>query len=233
MATACGAAAPTAAPPIEGHASGPAAVAPTTPAPSIKWIDNGFDVTGLPAVTRDGTRVVFARHDSDGGRGNPNLRIVEVGRTDAIVEAIIVLRVDEVDDLFTSDGHHPKLDARMSAANTWLAKLHHEADLVALSHLPGLPAPADGTSRDLRVDWQHDHLRLLRGATVVHERETPATWRAEDHAMCGGCAEICHNPASVGEAYVDDVRRIALLVIRYEGTDTCWEPPDQLHVVSW
>jgi hypothetical protein len=43
----------------------------------------------------------------------------------------------------------------------------------------------------------------------------------------------CENPAKLGHAWVDADRRVALVEVIYNGTDLCWEPSPQLHVVSW
>src|SRR4051812_4180955 len=126
--------APAKQPPIEGHSTAPVR-APAGPAPSVVWIDNGFDANRLPAITGDGELVISAEIDSDGGRGNPNLRLVARDRHDAIANKITVLKVDEVDTMFDADGHHPKLDGRLQAANGWLAKLHAERGLVQLTAL--------------------------------------------------------------------------------------------------
>ncbi len=219
----------TAPPPvIAAHA--PPARAPTTPPPSVRWIDNGFELTQLPAITADGARIVVAEIAGDGGRGNPNLRIVARERTDAPVEKITVLRVDEVDTLFTPEGAHPQLDARLSAANTWLARLHHDAELVAL---PKLEVDAtDGYTQHaasagaVSLDWHADRLTIFDGGRPVHSRTTPSTWHAPREGSC-------ENPAKLGAAWVDLPRRIALVEIIYNGTDTCWEPSGQLHVISW
>lgn len=221
----CGAPAPTV---IEAKA--PARPAPSTPAPAVRWIDNGFDLTHLPAVTADGARVVLAEIDGDGGRGNPNLRLVARDRHDAVLEKITVLRVDEVDTVFTPEGAHPTLDVRMSAANAWLATLHRDAELV---ELPRLEVDAtDGYTQHaasaggVTLDWHADRLTITDHGAIVHARATPATW----HAARQGA---CENPSKLGGAWVDIARRVALVEVIYNGTDTCWEPSGQQHVISW
>ena len=52
--------------------------------------------------------------------------------------------------------------------------------------------------------------------------------------MCDQCnGEICHNPAFLDSAYLDAGRKTALLIVQYDGTDTCWEPAAQEHVIAW
>ena len=56
-------------PPLTGRA-------PDTPPPSVAWRGRDIAITGLPAIARDGSSIVIAHRDSDGGRGNPNLTLV-------------------------------------------------------------------------------------------------------------------------------------------------------------
>jgi hypothetical protein len=215
--------------PIEGHVTAPE-VRPTTPPPSVRWIDNGFDTTGLPAITTDGKLVVVAEIDQDGGRGNPNLHLVSRDRTDAFVEKITLLETDEVDVMFDPDGRHPKLDARISAANAWLAKLHARAGLVELPKLD--VDTSDGYTQHaasagvVELDWQNDVVTITYDKKLVTSHPSPPTWHAADH---GGCT----NPAKLGAAWVDIDHKLALVEIIYNGTDMCWEPSAQHHVVSW
>jgi hypothetical protein len=205
-------------------------VAPTTPPPSVAWIDNGFDTPGLPAVTADGTRIIAAEIESDGGRGYPNLRIVARDRSDAIVEQITILKIDEVDTMFDKDGQYPKLRARISAANTWLANLHRTQNLMPLPklQLEGGDAYAQHTARAgaVQLDWSKDLVTIRNAAGVVATHPSPATWQAAGH-------DGCSNPAKLGGAWVDLDRKLALVEIAYNGTDTCWEPSSQRHVISW
>ncbi|CAN5788211.1 hypothetical protein BH11MYX3_BH11MYX3_38230 [soil metagenome] len=204
--------------------------ASTTPAPSVTWIDNGFDMHGLPAVTADGTRIVVAEIDSDGGRGNPNLRIVARDRSDGIDEKITILEVDEVDAMFDKDGRHPQLDARISAANTWLASLHRSSNLIGLSklELEGSDVYTQHSARagGVVLDWTKDVVTIRRDQQLVTSHPSPAIWHAADNGRCS-------NPAKLGNAWVDLDRKLALVEIAYNGTDTCWEPSAQHHVISW
>ena len=214
--------------PLQGSAGTPTTPEPTTP--SVAWIDNGFDIPGLPAATGDGTRIIVAEIESDGGRGSPNLRIVSRDRSDGIVEKITILKIDEVDAMFDKEGRHPKLDARISAANTWLANLHRTATLSPLPRLEVDAADAytqhSASAGPVVLDWAKDVLTIRRDKQLVTSHPTPATWRAADH-------DGCSNPAKLGGAWVDLERKVALVEIAYNGTDMCWEPTAQQHVVSW
>jgi hypothetical protein len=95
----------------------------------------------------------------------------------------------------------------------------------------GAPAQASGAGVTLR--WMPSELVIERdrGAPVVHA--TPASWLATDRPMCRTCSEVCHNEAFLGAGYVDVERSAAIVVVAYRGTDTCWEPSSEEHVVTW
>lgn len=218
------------APPLLQGSATSTTPAPTTPPPSVTWIDNGFDSPGLPAATADGTRIISAERETDGGRGSPNLRIVSRDRSDGISEKITILRVEEVDAMFAQDGRHPQLDARISAANTWLANLHRSSTLI---RLPALEVDgSDGYTQHaaraagVELDWTSDVVTIRHGHQLVTAHPTPATWHATGH-------DGCSNPAKLGAAWVDLERKLALVEIAYNGTDLCWEPSAQQHVISW
>ena len=51
--------------------------------------------------------------------------------------------------------------------------------------------------------------------------------------MYAGATEICSNEAFLSAVSVDPDRNIAVVTIAYMGSDTCWEPAAQEHVVQW
>lgn len=234
-----GCSAPTRPPPtIEGRA------APATPAtgraPNVAWIDNGFDANGIPAVTSDGAQVVLAFIDNDGGRGNPNLRLVVRGRTDRDVETKVVMSVDEAETLFDASGKTAELDARITATNNWLRAFHARAGLVALLPLETVraeDAPLDeqrvAWSDELEVRWKASQLTITQAGKPLHARRTPEDWLVKDQPLCATCTETCSNPAHLAGAAIDVARRIAVVSIGYTGNDTCWEPPYRHHVIAW
>ena len=231
---ACGGSSPPA--PIEAHAATRAH--PTTPAPSITWIDNGFVAHGLPAVTSDGSTVVLAIQAEDGGRGAPNLAVVALDRHDAITATVPVLGVDETEAMFDEHGMRPTLRARIQAANDRLTTLHAQHDLVALPALTiDTTVEADqrlrATGTDLTVEWKAGVLEIRDRRREVKRVPTPASWLVADRPLCTTCTEICHNAAYLGGVVADATRRIAVVTISYTGTDTCWEPSSQHHVVAW
>jgi hypothetical protein len=44
---------------------------------------------------------------------------------------------------------------------------------------------------------------------------------------------MCSNPAFLSGAYHATEINALVVDIGYKGTDTCWEPSDQLHVIAW
>lgn len=230
---ACGSTAPVPAP-ASPAAPAPAPAAPATRAPSVQWIDNGFDAYELPATAADGSRVVLPIIDADGGRGMPNLRLSLRDRDDRELHVQIVLRPEETEQMFDAGGLKPELRARIRDANSWLREQHGSARLVAMTKLE----PADygvtyrASAGAVSVDWKDSALRISDGARVLVERTTPNSWLAPDRKTCDGCPP-CSNPAYLGGAAVDVARRTAVITIAYSGTDMCWEPNAQHHVVTW
>jgi hypothetical protein len=203
---------------------------PATPPPEVTLDDHGFRTPGLPAISSDGKLIVVGEIESDGGRGNPNLKIVARDRSDAIGQSITVLRADELDQAMGPGWRNPKLDARISAANGWLAKTHRERTLITLPELK--VDSTDGytqhaaASGPVSLDWQKDEVTIKISGKLVATQPTPLTWHAPDQPNCT-------NSSKLGAAWVDPERKLALVQIAYNGTDTCWEPSSQFHVVAW
>lgn len=222
---ACGSSTTTA-PPLQGSAAPP----PASPAPSIGWSTDRFAHTGLPAVANEGQIVVFWTSMNDGGRGYPNLTLESRTRGDAPDQKTKVLSVDEYEAMVPETTPSPAFTKRIAAGNQWLADLHRRLDLRPMRELV-----VDSTDRwtqhaakidDVTLDWQKDHLTIRRGAVTLVSRDTPASWNASSK-------DSCANASKLGAAWIDIGRRVALVDVTYNGTDACWEPSDQLHVVSW
>lgn len=213
---------------VEGH--GNSASEPATPAPEVTLDDHGFRTPGLPAVSSDGTRVILGETETDGGRGYPNLRLVARDRGDKVLESITVLKVSEFENAMGQGWRNPKLDARISAANAWLAKSHAQSALVTLPQLTvdatDAYAQHAAASGPVSLDWSNDTVTIKLSGKVIATYASPLTWHAPDTAKC-------QNPAKLGAAWVDTERKIALVQIAYNGTDMCWEPSPQHHVISW
>ncbi len=231
---ACGAT-PTPTPPLtqtaapSGHAT---PELPATAVPSVAWVGREIATTGLPAIASDGTTIVVAHRDSDGGRGNPNVTLIEKDRDDRVVRRLTVITATDVDQLAPA-----QIDERFERAAAWLRERHAAQHLVAMAALAvarptdDAPVPAVGAGAILR--WTPNQLVIERERGAAIRRTTPASWLAPDHPLCRTCSEICHNEAFLGGGYVDLQRSVAIVVVAYRGTDTCWEPSSEEHVVVW
>lgn len=223
---ACGSAAP--APPSTG-ATPAAPAAPAGPAPAAQWTGSDVATTGLPAVASDGSAVVIAHRDNDGGRGNPNLTLIEKDRSDREVSRLVVLAPNDIDHEGAA-----QIAARFAQAAAWLRERHEARRLVAMTALARseeLPDTARGAG--ITVRWVPGQLVLEREGRPPVVRPTPASWLAPDRPMCHGCTETCQNEAFLGGGHVDPERAVALVIISYRGTDICWEPSSQHHVIAW
>ena len=214
-------------------------VPPRPGGPSISWGDNTFAENGLPAVAAGGEVVAFAVHDSDGGRGYPNLRIEIHDRTDKLLQTIPVMISNDFEKLVVDGKPTAELAQRIEHANTELARLHAVHDFAAMQPLE-LQATTDGSDKHLAigesvdVDWGGDHLHVFHHNTDKPIVTMPvAKWLVPDHKPCPAC-EVCDNPAYLANVYrAKLVASLILVEIGYHGTDTCWEPGHQLHVVTW
>jgi hypothetical protein len=206
---------------------------PTTPAPTAVWRNREIVVTGLPAIAENGATVVVAYRDSDGGRGNPNLTLIEKDRRDEVVRQLQVVTATEVDQLTPAE-----IDRRFSAAAGWLEERHAARHLVAMTQLDAHPpvdaAPGFATGRHGEVvRWAPSTLEIDRAAGPHITRATPPTWLVADRPLCATCTEVCHIDAFLGGAYLEIPRRTAVVVVSFRGSDTCSEPGSQEHVVTW
>ena len=203
---------------------------PATPAPEVTLDDHGFRTPGLPAVSADGARVVVGETESDGGRGYPNLRVVARDRNDKVIESITVLKASEFENAMGPGWRNPKLDARISAANAWLAKLHRTSALITLPQLKVDSTDAytqhAASAGPVALDWSNDTVTIKLSGKVVATYASPLTWHAPN-------TDKCQNPSKLGAAWVDVERKLALVQISYNGTDMCWEPTPQHHVITW
>ncbi|MEZ4401997.1 MAG: hypothetical protein R3B06_18345 [Kofleriaceae bacterium] len=219
----------------------PGAAQPTGPAPTVAWLaagdgagDGSFQATGLPAVSADGTRVLTAEIGEDGARGMPNLTLVIRDRADAVVDRRVVLAAG--DDAPTSP---PDL----AAANAWIAAGHGAAAWAPLAAVPVVPDDESlfdattwtATAGDLTIQLtQVGRLRVTAGQATVVDRPVTA-WQVADRPMYPGAGpdEQCSNPLYLSGLHVDADRHLAVARISYLGTDTCWEPDSEYHVVAW
>jgi len=209
-----------------------------TPAPTIAWGDHRLEAVGLPAAARGGELVVVALHEGDGGRGYPNLHVEVRDRSDRTIQSIPVAESDEYERLAPNGEPGKELAERIAEANRQLARLHGVHDLIAMHKLELQPTE-DGGDKHLAigdgfdVDWNGDHLHVFHHNTdqsLLTESGLP--WLAPEHKPCPTC-EPCANPAYLANVYHADAMNLFVVELAYKGTDTCWEPGNQLHVVTW
>jgi len=204
--------------------------------PRVAWRDRDVALSGLPAVAEDGSSVVVALRNSDGGRGYPNLKLELRDRTDRVLQTIPVMVSNDFEKLAPDGKPGAELARRIADANHELAVQHGLHDLVPLHALEiqkptgeGDPHLAIGDGLD--VDWSKDHLHVF-----VHNQDRPfitldgKAWLAKPQPFAGG---TCENPAFLAGAYHADDEKAIVLELGYRGTDTCWEPGHQWHVVAW
>lgn len=208
-----------------------------TPAPSIDWKDGQFVTTGLPAVARRGEVLVLAYRDNDQARGFPNLRIEVRDKHDATVWTVPVLLPTEYERVAPDGTITPELERRIGHANAELQRLHGVHDFVAMHPLellrPGDGDPHLATGDGIDVDWDIDHLHVFRRNS---DREITSrsgvAWLEPDHQPCPKC-EVCKNPAFLAGVFHAPAIDLVLVELGYKGTDTCWQPSDQFHVIAW
>jgi hypothetical protein len=229
--------------------SSPPATAPTSspeqadgPAPTIAWDDHHLVDRLLPAIAADGSVVVLGIEDPDGARGNPNFRIELRGRNDKTRWTHQVLTVQDVESgtFFDESGPLAPLRDRIATANAELARLHTNLHLVPLPKMTierSDNAPlADQTAHggNLVVAWKANHIIVTDergdGKAVLADVLAPATWLA---APSRSNTHECVNPAYLDQAWAAPERRLVVITVEYEGTDACWEPDAQPHVVAW
>jgi hypothetical protein len=214
----------------------PAPPAPAGPAPHLRWADNGFDASHVPAVSADGAALLIGLEDNDGGRGNPNYRLELRDRRDAILAKQVVLTVDEAESMFDASGKTAALDQRIAAANRWLADQHAARRFVPFTELEvetgdEIASAFRATGHGVTLEWRKRRLTLTHDGQTLVARETPDSWGSEE--LTPGDLEMCQNPAFLGAASVNLERKVALVTISYSGNDRCWEPSNAPHVVAW
>jgi hypothetical protein len=222
--------------PVENHPAPPRAR--DTAAPSITFADSKFAWTGLPAVAKGGELAIVPISGGDAGRGYPNLELQVHDRLDHTIETIHVMTSNEFETLAPGGAPTAALQKRIAEANTELARLHGVHD-VAPMHALEIQKPADGGAQHLAigdgydVDWNIDHLHVLHHNTdhalIVLDGKP---WLVKDHTPCPNCTP-CENPAFLDGVYHAEGVNLLVVQIGYRGTDTCWEPADQMHVVTW
>jgi hypothetical protein len=91
------------------------------------------------------------------------------------------------------------------------------------------PIAGDG----LIVTFGDDHKLHVRAQAGVELATVDGlAWLAPTGKRCAQCAP-CENPAWLDAFYKAPEINVVVVRITYAGTDICWEPPAQLHVIAW
>ncbi|HUS28488.1 MAG TPA: hypothetical protein VMZ53_08265 [Kofleriaceae bacterium] len=202
--------------------SEPARAAPTTPAPAISFIDDRFEVRGLPAIARDRSIVVVPVIEGDGGRGYPNLALEVRLNNDKPIETLPVMISNDYEALVANGSAMPELVRRIEKTNARLREIHGKDDLVEMKRSDNL---------DGRVSYANGTLTLVLDAGRSLASEHP-DWKAPQ-LLRRTNAPPCENPEYLKAVYFAEGINAIVVEIAFEGTDTCWEPGNQLHVVTW
>ena len=193
----------------------------------------GLTTQYMPAIAADGSQIVAAIRESDGDRGFPNMTLVVKDRRDTEVMRHVVLSIDESDTVLDdAEGNNPQLDARVTRANTWLAKLGFESMRLLENEKTEIPFDRTKAFGDgVTVFWEPSHLRITDGTTVLVDTQTPASWLPESSKVG---TNVCQRSAYLGSAAIARAHELAVVTISYiASSDFCLPPPDQHHVIVW
>ena len=182
---------------------------------------------GLPALSEDGSHVAFAFVDGDGGRGNPNLAIrffrTANGRKDGEVS---ILTADEAEGERT-----PALEQQIrTRATEAMAKITEGAyhSLRALVSFEGeQTGTVEGAAEGLKLTWNTESGEVV----VLDEPGGAQRFRRRLRGARGNGPE-CRgllDPVLRG-AWVDPPTGVLVLANTFSGSDSCWEPADEITV---
>jgi hypothetical protein len=203
---------------------------PDAPLPQASWLD------ALEAIDDDGKTVAVANHVTLGARDDERLLLdlIDVA-SDRLVRRVIV-----------SDPGHPESDAGGEAKARRVLAERHWSKLTSydVEEDPGAPVRQGGMSAPFRsnrasgeglaIEYREPVLVVRDTATGTEIlRRTVRTWSKSGGARCPGCG-FCPAPLA-NLAYVrgDRARRVLLVSVGFQGgTDICWEPSTEAHVVA-
>lgn len=176
-----------------------------------RYKDPSFGAVGLPAISDDHRRVVYSQQLQDGGRGNPNLRLVirDVGSS----RARKVIEVLGVEPRFTPE-REAEVRRRIAAANAALAAGHWTP-----LEGPDYNRSDVGAGRfeigQLEVRLSHHRLEIRPGGHHPVRRELRRLLGRAAAAVPG-----CDFRPRLEDAYAGS--HVALVAIGFEGAPGCW-----------
>jgi hypothetical protein len=190
---------------------------------SEEWVDPlaRFHDVPLAMVAKDGSAVLLRIIDPDGARAAPNLALELRDRRDRKTARVDVLKLDEEPSTQT-------LEKRAAAADE-LIKKHA---MGRLTELVGDREAGRFQGDNVVVVWKNQHVTIKQLGKTVVDRDVPAAWLHkpyfEKHEGI-----TCKNPAFLRAVFVSAANKLAVVEIAYSGTDSCWAPSPQLHVLAW
>ena len=229
MLVACGGTLPSSST-LKGTSEPPRHATPTSPAPSINFVDDRFEMSGFPAVTRDRGYVVLPVIESDGGRGYPNLRIEIRTASDKTIETLPVMISNDYEALVPNGEAGKELVRRIEKVNARLRELHARDDLVTMQKAEKLEN--EFVIHDTyEVKYEHDSIKLIFDADHSFSFQH-LSWKAPKGATMPG-SPPCENPEHLEQVYYARDINAIVIELAYQGTDLCWEPANSLHVLTW
>jgi len=187
---------------------------------SVDWREGGFEVVGLPCISRDGAEILFAR--SDERPRYPDLTVVTVARDDRPTRYVVVMEPHESGELLDATRRPlPELQARLVKANVMLTEVSRRAvPLAAYATTPVGTYAGQG----IEIAWtERGRLTISRGGQFVHEGDY-SRWLEQLTA--------CSPPSYLERVWGDAGRGVLLVKIAYRGSGGCTALPE-LHVISW
>lgn len=193
-----------------------------------------FASPNLPAVSRDGKRVAIAQRLEDGARGTPNQTLwIKDADTDEVLTEMVVLGVKEHNDLVGSADEAAALAAliekRLAKANALLATETWTPFTAGAAPSGEWNAPRRVDFGGITVVYEQPALTVTENGVTIHDADYPA-WLSRPYKVMDDEIE-CENPALLRAVYLSREQRVLVVRIGYYGTDMCWEPDSQFHVV--
>ncbi len=207
-------------------ASAASEAAPPPPQPS--WRD------GLPAVSDDGTTIAVANDVSLGARDESRVQLdlIDAAR-DEVVRRIIVFDPD----FPMARSGEPKA-RRVLAERSWV-----KLSAAVVEEDPGSPVRRGGVGAALRSNRAsgdglsleyREPVLVVRDATTGVEllRKAEPRWSEKPGPRCPGCGDCPAPLANVTQVWSDRAHGLLLVAVGFfGGSDVCWEPPEEYHVV--
>lgn len=165
-----------------------------------------------PSVSPDGKRILIPYVGEDGARGSANLTMIVDDRAGRQLQRIPVIAVDT--------GEVPggeKARAKLLASTKWQPMVESTAKVELADGQLTLTPPGHAPVV-VKGGWRVTP--DLRKQAELDRAAENGTW-------------ACWNPAELGTTWIDEKHRAAVVMIRFHGNDSCWEPDSEFAIVTW